>query len=85
MCDLCGCVPCDVRDNPVQGGICVGCGEQPDGCTCELLDEEEKLAYDEEDLDDEGDEDLDDDEDLEEEEEEEEEEEDFDDEDDEDW
>jgi len=85
MCESCECIPCNVCGAAVENGICFGCGEQPDNCECELLEEE--LAYDEdEDFDDEDDEDFDDEEEEEEEEEEDEEEDDEDfDEDDEDW
>lgn len=81
MCESCGCVHCDACGAPLDGGICSTCGEKPDVCTCELLDEE--LDYEEEeDFDDDEDEEEDEDE---EDEDEDEDEEDFDDEEDEDW
>ncbi len=70
MCDSRGCVPSDACAAPVEDAICFICGEKPDDCACEPLDEE--LNYEEE-------------EELEEEEEEEENEDDDDDEDDEEW
>lgn len=87
MCESCGCIPCDVCGAPLEDGTCAGCGEKPDSCTCELLEEE--LAHDEEleddeDFDDE-DEEEDEDDDEDEEEEEYEDDDEDEDEDDEDW
>lgn len=70
MCESCGCIPCDACGAPVQNGICAGCGEMTDNCTCELPEEE--FAYDDEDFEDD-DEDFDDEDEDEDEEEEEEE------------
>jgi len=85
MCESCGCIPCDACGAPVENGICAGCGEAPDNCTCELPEEE--LAYDEEEDFEDDDEDFDDEDDDEEEEEEEyeDDDEDEDEDDDEDW
>ncbi len=70
MCESCGCIPCDACGAPLANGTCADCGEKPDRCTCELLEEE--LAYDEdEELEDDEDEDFDEEEDEEEEEEDE--------------
>lgn len=61
MCDSCGCTPCNVCGAPIEDGVCSGCGEKPNNCTCEPLDEE--FDYEEEEEEEEEDEDLDDEED----------------------
>jgi hypothetical protein len=65
MCDVCGCGPCVACGALIEDGLCSGCGEKPENCTCELLEEE--LDYedepDEEEEDEEEDDDYDDDDD----------------------
>jgi hypothetical protein len=51
MCDSCGCIPCTACGASILDGVCSGCGERPDDCTCEPLDE--KLEYEDQDEEDE--------------------------------
>lgn len=64
MCDSCGCSPCVACGAPVEDGLCAVCGEKPDYCTCEPLDEtvgDEDEYEDDEDGEEEEDDDYDDD------------------------
>jgi len=46
MCDSCGCLTCSGYGTLSVSGVCSDCGEKPDHCVCEPVDEE--LEYDEE-------------------------------------
>jgi hypothetical protein len=35
MCDTCGCTPCKTCGKPIEDGVCSGCGQAADECTCE--------------------------------------------------
>jgi len=39
MCQSCGCTPCKTCGGPIEDGVCAGCGQTADDCTCA---EEEK-------------------------------------------
>jgi hypothetical protein len=35
MCEGCGCTPCETCGGPMEDGVCAGCGETANECTCE--------------------------------------------------
>jgi len=39
MCDTCGCTPCEKCGQPIEDGVCSGCGKPAAECTCEAKEE----------------------------------------------
>ncbi|MFA5424041.1 MAG: hypothetical protein WC374_09320 [Phycisphaerae bacterium] len=35
MCQECGCSPCEKCGMPIEDGVCSGCGNKSEDCTCE--------------------------------------------------